>query len=297
MFSLSLFCYLNNYISHFWFLSVHRLFGNVTILFITFQRSFYDGRISAFFQGDDLPARSHWPYPHKLLYLHTNLSADKKWLGAAPGIIQVLHTWNQELSYHVHMHCIISGGGLTPDGKIRRLRGSFFIPVRILRDKFRGKYLACLSSLYESGSLVFSSSCKSLRNPYSWKGLLDRLYKKEWCLTLKRPLTASATPLSAWDVTPIRLPSPTAGFLTSPLLFGYTLPTIWACSELSPVRVRPWCANIKKWGREIRPHTLHYSGWIKMVCHYYRCCLTHIVPDNVEVSFALTIANAYCLLV
>ena len=57
MFSLSLFCYLNNYISH--FLYVHRLFGNVTILFITFQRSFYNGRISAFFQGDDLPARSH----------------------------------------------------------------------------------------------------------------------------------------------------------------------------------------------------------------------------------------------
>lgn len=83
------------------------------------------------------------------------------------------------------MHCIISGGGLTPDGKLRRLRGSFFIPVRILRDKFWGKYLACLSSLYESGSLVFSSSCKSLRNPYSWKGLLDRLYKKEWCPYIK----------------------------------------------------------------------------------------------------------------
>lgn len=70
--------------------------------------------------------------------------------------------------------------------------------------------------------------------------------KKNGALTLKRPLTASATPLSTWDVTPIRLPSPTAGFLTSPLLFGYTLPTIWACSELSPVRARPWCANIKK---------------------------------------------------
>ena len=47
------------------------------------------------------------------------LSADKKWLGATPGIIQVLHTWNQELKYHVHMHCIVSGGGLTKDGKIR----------------------------------------------------------------------------------------------------------------------------------------------------------------------------------
>ena len=113
------------------------------------------------------------------------LSADKKWLGATPGIIQVLHTWNQEISYHVHMHCIISGGGLTPDGKLRRSRGSFFIPVGILRDKFRGKYLACLSSLYESGSLVFSSSCEKLRNSYSFRELLDHLYKKEWCPYIK----------------------------------------------------------------------------------------------------------------
>lgn len=48
------------------------------------------------------------------------LSADKKRLGATPGIVQVLHTWNQELLYHVHMHCIVSGGGLTPDRKIRK---------------------------------------------------------------------------------------------------------------------------------------------------------------------------------
>lgn len=83
------------------------------------------------------------------------LSADKKFLGATPGIIQVLHTWNQELDYHVHMHCIVSGGGLTCDAKIRRTRGKFFIPIRVLRDKFKGKYMAQLDSLYESGTLVF----------------------------------------------------------------------------------------------------------------------------------------------
>ena len=48
------------------------------------------------------------------------LSADQKYLGAVPGIIQVLHTWDQEMLYHVHMHCIISGGGLTQDHKIRK---------------------------------------------------------------------------------------------------------------------------------------------------------------------------------
>ena len=69
------------------------------------------------------------------------LCADRKYLGAQPGIIQVLHTWNQELDYHVHMHCIVSGGGITPDQKLRVAKGKFFIPVHVLRDKFRGKYL------------------------------------------------------------------------------------------------------------------------------------------------------------
>ena len=113
------------------------------------------------------------------------LSADKKRLGAAPGIIQVLHTWNQELDYHVHMHCIVSGGGLTRDRKILRSPGKFFIPVAVLRDKFRGKYMAQLSSLYKDGSLVFSPSCEKLRNPYHWKEWKNRLYEKDWCPYIK----------------------------------------------------------------------------------------------------------------
>lgn len=113
------------------------------------------------------------------------LSSDKKWLGAAPGIIQVLHTWNQELDYHVHMHCIISGGGLTKDKKIRKSSHKFFIPTAVLRDKFKGKYMAHLTSLYENGSLNFSSSCKELRNSYRWKEWKNNLYEKEWCPYIK----------------------------------------------------------------------------------------------------------------
>lgn len=113
------------------------------------------------------------------------LSADKQWLGAAPGIIQVLHTWNQELGYHVHMHCIVSGGGLTQDGKLRISAAKFFIPVKVLRDKFKGKYLSLLGSLYEDGSLAFSSSCEKLRNPYYWKEFKHSLYEKDWCPYIK----------------------------------------------------------------------------------------------------------------
>lgn len=113
------------------------------------------------------------------------LSADKKWLGAVPGIIQVLHTWNQELAYHVHMHCIVSGGGLTKDGRIRKSSKNFFIRTEVLRDKFKGKYMAHLFSLYESGSLNFSFSCEKLGNSYNWKEWKNRLYEKDWCPYIK----------------------------------------------------------------------------------------------------------------
>ncbi len=113
------------------------------------------------------------------------LSSDKKYLGATPGIIQVLHTWNQELDYHVHMHCIISGGGLTKEHKIRKSNSKFFIPVHVLRDKFKGKYLALLQELYENMELTCSSSCKELQNSYQWKKWKDNLYNKDWCPYIK----------------------------------------------------------------------------------------------------------------
>ena len=113
------------------------------------------------------------------------LSADKKYLGATPGIIQVLHTWDQKMGYHVHMHCIISGGGITPGHKIRKSESSFFIPVRVLRDKFKGKFLAGLDLFYKNGSLAFSTSCEKLRNSYEWSGFRNSLYEKDWCPYIK----------------------------------------------------------------------------------------------------------------
>ena len=113
------------------------------------------------------------------------LSADKKYLGAVPGIIQVLHTWNQELLYHVHMHCIVSAGGLTRDHKIRLSSGKFFIPVKVLRDKFKGKFMACLTSLYECGVLSFSSSCSRLEDAFCFQEWKNALYEKDWCPYIK----------------------------------------------------------------------------------------------------------------
>ena len=114
------------------------------------------------------------------------LSLNPKYLGATPGIIQVLHTWNQELLYHVHMHCIISGGGLSSVNKLRKSKETFFIPVHVLRDKFQGKFLALLDDLYQKNSLSFSSSCKVLRSPFSWNKFKNALYAKEWCPYIKK---------------------------------------------------------------------------------------------------------------
>jgi hypothetical protein len=69
------------------------------------------------------------------------LCADGKYLGARPGVTSVLHTWGQNLSYHPHLHCIVTGGGLTKIGTWKASRKKFFLPVKVLSKKFRGKFL------------------------------------------------------------------------------------------------------------------------------------------------------------
>ena len=95
------------------------------------------------------------------------LCADKKYLGAKPGITTVLHTWGQNLMYHPHIHCIATGGGLTTDGKWQSSRKKFFLPVKVLSGKFRGKLLFLL----KQAGLPFDSA----------------LYHKEWVVYCKPP--------------------------------------------------------------------------------------------------------------
>lgn len=113
------------------------------------------------------------------------LAADQKYLGATPGIIQVLHTWGQALNYHPHIHCIVTGGGLTKDLKLRKSKDAFFIPVKVLGRKFRGKFLAYLQEMAVSQELLFSKSCEKLRNSYTWSEFRDSLYHKDWCPYIK----------------------------------------------------------------------------------------------------------------
>ena len=108
------------------------------------------------------------------------LAANKKYLGATPGIIQVLHTWGQELNFHPHIHCIVSGGGLTSDQELKSCKNKFFLPAKAMAPVFRGKLLSYIDSYHKSGKLSFSS-CENLRNSYAWNDLKDKLYKKIWC--------------------------------------------------------------------------------------------------------------------
>lgn len=95
------------------------------------------------------------------------LCADKKYLAATPGITAVLHTWGQNLMFHPHIHCIVTGGGLTKDNKWRASRKRFFLPVKVLSRKFRGKFFFFLKQI----GLHFNSA----------------LYRKEWVVYCKPP--------------------------------------------------------------------------------------------------------------
>ena len=113
------------------------------------------------------------------------LSRDKKYLGATPGIIQVLHTWGQDLNFHPHIHSIISGGGLSKDLKLKKSRASFFIPVNVLQTKYRKKFLILLDELYKSGKLIIPESCIKLRNSYEWNEFRNKLYNTHWNVHIK----------------------------------------------------------------------------------------------------------------
>ena len=109
------------------------------------------------------------------------LSANPRHLGAVPGIIQVLHSWSQDLKFHPHIHCIVSGGGLTKDKKLRTCKKGFFIPAKVLAKKFRGKLLSFLDGHYQSGKLHLPSSCLKLQAPRAWNSFRKKLRKKTWC--------------------------------------------------------------------------------------------------------------------
>ena len=116
------------------------------------------------------------------------LTADPRHLGAQIGATALLHTWSQTLTYHPHVHFIVTGGGLTTDGRRWvRARRSFFLPVRALSRLFRGKMLAAVRAAYQADELIFPGAISALAAPQAFRHLLDSLYEMEWVVYCKPP--------------------------------------------------------------------------------------------------------------
>lgn len=113
----------------------------------------------------------------------SELSEDKKYLGAQIGFTEILHTWGQNLMHHPHIHCIVPGGGLNSCGKWVNSRKKFFIPVKVLSRKFRGKFLYYL----KKAKLEFYSSISHLKDDFRFNGFMSSLYQKEWIVYCKPP--------------------------------------------------------------------------------------------------------------
>jgi hypothetical protein len=116
------------------------------------------------------------------------IARDPRHLGAEIGFFSVLHTWNQRLQFHPHIHCVLAAGGLAPDhSRWIASRSSFFLPIRVLSRVFRGKFLAGLKAAFREGKLQFHGSLTSLATPRVFASWLRILFRHEWCVYSKRP--------------------------------------------------------------------------------------------------------------
>jgi hypothetical protein len=115
----------------------------------------------------------------------TTIAADSKHLGADIGVTAVLHTWGQNLNHHPHVHCIVPGGGISPNrGRWVRCRPHFFLPVRVLSRLFRRLFLQRIEAMHTAGELQFLAELKA---QHAFQAYLAPLRKTEWVVYAKQP--------------------------------------------------------------------------------------------------------------
>jgi len=123
----------------------------------------------------------------------SELSADKKYLGAQTGFTGILHTWGQNLMFHPHIHCIVPGGGLDRLGRWIPSKKKFFLPVKVVSRKFRGKFLALLKEAFHNGVLTFHGQIQYLESLQEFERFLTPIYQKDWVVYCKPPFKTAAT--------------------------------------------------------------------------------------------------------
>ncbi len=118
------------------------------------------------------------------------VAADPRYLGAHIGFVAVLHTWGQTLQHHPHVHCVIPGGGLAPDGSrwIPRPE-TFLLPVHVLSAAYRDKFLDYLKAAFRAGQLRFSGRLAHLAEQENFDALCKRWKDKGWVVHVKPPFS------------------------------------------------------------------------------------------------------------
>jgi hypothetical protein len=116
------------------------------------------------------------------------VARDPRHLGAEIGFFSVLHTWNQNLGLHPHVHCVVPAGGLSADHtRWIKTRYAFFLPVKVLSRVFRGKFVAALKRAFRDGQLRFHGDLTPLAQPKTFSSWLRPLFRKDWVVYSKRP--------------------------------------------------------------------------------------------------------------
>src|SRR5271169_5779459 len=116
------------------------------------------------------------------------VARDCKHLGAEIGFFSVLHTWNQKLGLHPHVHCVIASGGLSLDHtRWISSRYRFFLPIKVLSRVFRGKFVAGLKRAFQNGQFQFHGNLALLAEPKIFAAWLRPLFRKDWVVYAKRP--------------------------------------------------------------------------------------------------------------
>jgi hypothetical protein len=127
----------------------------------------------------------------------TTIAADPQHLGARIGFMALLHTWGQTLMHHPHLHCVVPGGGLSPDGArwVACPKG-FFLPVKVLSRLFRRLFLAQLQRAFDAGKLQFFAQLEPLADAHAFARYLAPLNSAEWVVYAKRPFAGPAAVLA-----------------------------------------------------------------------------------------------------
>lgn len=116
------------------------------------------------------------------------IAADPKHLGAQIGFFAVLHTWGQNLLHHPHLHCVVPGGGLAPDGESWiSSRPDYFLPVEVLSPLVRRLFLTALYRAFDAGQLRFSGTLEHLSDPARWHAYLEPARDTDWVVYVKAP--------------------------------------------------------------------------------------------------------------